>query len=93
MNYSASRSRLNGHQKPARRRHLQPARDLTPNQGELRFSTRKAARVSNYNEDNDDPFDEEEYMLTPDQWPTAEADNTPAIDVVLGHRLRTDAGT
>lgn len=91
-NYGASRPRVNGLKKPHQRRHLQPARELTPNQGELRFSTRKAAKVSNYNEDNDDPFEEEEHMLTPNYWATAEADTTPAIDVVVGHRLRQDAG-
>ena len=90
-NYGPTRPRANGHKRPDRRRHLQPAREITPNKGEVRFSTRKAAKVSNYNEDNDDPFEEED-MLTPSYWPTAEAEDTPAIDVVLGHRLRNDTG-
>lgn len=69
---------------------MQPAREITPNQGEVRFSTRRAAKVSNYNEDNDDLFEDEEDVLTPNYWATAGEVSAPAIDVVLGHRLRHD---
>ena len=73
--------------KPKHRRPIQSTRDTTPAHGELRFSTRKAAKVSNYNEDDDDMFDDEDDMM-PQAWTAAADDNTPAIDVVLNHRLR-----
>jgi chromodomain-helicase-DNA-binding protein 1 len=40
--------------KKQRRQHLQGGSDSGPTYGEVRFSTRKAAKVSNYNEDEDD---------------------------------------
>jgi len=58
--------------------------------GEVRFSTRRAAKVSNYNEDDEDPFDDDENILTPGYWVTAPDEDTPAIDAVLKHRLRED---
>lgn len=74
--------------KKRHRRPLQAARDTTPAHGEVRFSTRKAAKVSNYNEDDDDMFDDEADMLPQGDW-TLEED-IPAIDVVLNHKLRED---
>ncbi|KAI9730507.1 MAG: hypothetical protein M1834_005748 [Cirrosporium novae-zelandiae] len=75
-----------------RRRLLQSAASSAPTHAELRFSTRRAARVSNYNEDdNDDMFAEDESELTPNYWIT-ENDNRPAIDVVLNHRHPDEAG-
>lgn len=86
--YGGSRRRLQV-KKP--RRVLQPANQPSSSHGEVRFSTRKAAKVSTYNEDDDDIFDDEEDMLTPNYWPTGPDENTPAIDVVLDHRLREDS--
>ncbi|KAL6717952.1 ATP-dependent DNA helicase Hrp3 [Lecanora helva] len=73
--------------KKHQRRSLPPVRDPTPAHGEVRFSTRKAARVSNYNEDDDDMFDDEADMVPQNYWTTAEED-VSAIDAVLNHRLR-----
>ena len=44
--------------------------------------------MSNYNEDDDDPFDEED--MQPQSWTYVDEDTSPAIDVVLNHRLRED---
>lgn len=73
------------------RRLLQPANPPSTSHGEVRFSTRKAAKVSTYNEDDDDIFDDDEDMLTPNYWPTGPDENLPAIDIVLDHRLREDS--
>lgn len=77
--------------KKQQRRLQQPARDITPAHGEVRFSTRRAAKVSNYNEDDDDMFDDEADILQTGYY-YVEEDNSRAIDVVLNHRLRDDAG-
>ena len=77
--------------KKQNRRLVQSTRDTTPSHAEVRFSTRKAARVSNYNEDDDDMFDDEADMI-PQSWAAGVEDNTPAIDVVLNHRLREGTG-
>ncbi|KAK4906799.1 ATP-dependent DNA helicase Hrp3, partial [Elasticomyces elasticus] len=59
----------------------------------IRFSTRRNNKISTYNEDDVDPFEEDNgEMLTPNYWPT-EQDNTPAIDSVLDHRLKVDVTT
>ena len=76
--------------KKQQRRSAQPAQDVTPAHGEVRFSTRKAAKVSNYNEDDDDMFDDEADMVPQSYWTTTAEDNVPAIDAVLNHRLRED---
>ena len=75
--------------KKQQRRSLQPARDPTPAHGEVRFSTRKAAKVSNYNEDDDDMFDDEADLVPQSAWAAPEED-VLAIDAVLNHRLRED---
>ena len=75
--------------KKARRRALQNG-NLTPAHAEVRFSTRRAGKVSTYNEDED----EEEFLendadiLTPNYWPAGQEDTSPAIDIVLNHRLK-----
>lgn len=68
------------------------AQDLTPNQAELRFPTRKAAKISNYKEDDDDIFEDEEDTVTAAYWANGPEDDTPAIDAVLQHRLREGTG-
>ncbi|KAK5085011.1 ATP-dependent DNA helicase Hrp3 [Lithohypha guttulata] len=80
--------------KKQKRRFLDSSAGLSPAHAEVRFSTRRANKVSNYNEDDEDPFAEEESeMLTPNYWATAPEDNTPAIDTVLNHRLKADVTT
>lgn len=81
--------------KRQRRRLLQSAAGLTPpTHAEVRFSTRKAAKVSNYNEDDDDMFSEDETdMMTPNYWAAGAEENVPAIDAVLNHRLKDDLST
>lgn len=64
----------------------------TPQLGEVRFSTRRAAKVANYNEDDDLGLsDEDTDNMTPSYW-TYEEDTTPWIDLVLNHRLKEGAG-
>ena len=69
------------------RRLQQSTRDTTPAHGEVRFSTRKAAKVSNYNEDDDDMFEDDADMM-PQSWIYVDEVTSPAIDTVLNHRLR-----
>ncbi|KAK4999651.1 ATP-dependent DNA helicase Hrp3 [Elasticomyces elasticus] len=61
----------------------------TPSQGEVRFSTRRAAKVSTYNEDDDHMFSEEEdsEMVTPAYNEGAD-EEVAAIDIVLNHRRK-----
>ena len=60
----------------------------TPNLSEVRFSTRRAAKVTTYNEDDDLGLSEEDTEnLTPNYW-TYVDDPSPAIDQVLNHRLK-----
>ncbi|GIZ40898.1 hypothetical protein CKM354_000421900 [Cercospora kikuchii] len=76
------------------KKHRQKMQDIasgsgTPNLGEVRFSSRRAAKVTTYNEDeNFDEFEEDDTEnLTPNYWTYAEEDNTPAIDAILNHRV------
>ncbi|EME50139.1 hypothetical protein DOTSEDRAFT_68860 [Dothistroma septosporum NZE10] len=63
----------------------------TPQLSEVRFSSRRAAKVTNYNEAEDDlGLSEEDTEATPAHYTYVE-DNTPAIDIVLNHRLKEDA--
>ena len=73
-----------------RRRLMQSNDHLAPSHAEVRFSTRRANKVSNYNEDQDDDmFDEEEGdEMTPNYWSTEQDYSIPAIDMVLDHRLK-----
>ena len=84
--YGTSRRKANN--KRHRRQQLPASSDSGPAHGELRFSTRKAAKVSNYNEDDSDEFEED--MQTEVYWPPAVDADVPAIDAVLNHRLRND---
>ena len=90
--YGGVRARLTKKQK---RRFLSSGPNLTPSHAEVRFSTRRAGKVSNYNEDDDDEiFDQDDSeMLTPSYWPAGQEDTSPAIDVVLNHRLKADVTT
>lgn len=71
---------------------MQSHLDLNPPHAEIRFSTRKATKLSNYKEDDDDMFNEEADMLTPNYHAVGPDENVPAIDAVLNHRLREGIG-
>ncbi|MCJ1319670.1 hypothetical protein MMC15_005006 [Xylographa vitiligo] len=87
--YGASRRRTTS--KKQRRHLIQGGSDSGPVHGEVRFSTRKAAKVSNYNEDDEDMFEEDDAeMLTPNYWTTTADENIAAIDAILNHRIRQD---
>ncbi|KAI1616167.1 chromodomain-helicase-DNA-binding protein 1 [Exophiala viscosa] len=89
--YGGKRAKIT---KKQRRRLLQSAESLTPAHAEIRFSTRRAAKISSYNEDEEDNFEENDPdTLTPNYWVDEQEDNSPAIDVVLNHRLRADVTT
>lgn len=63
----------------------------TPNLSEVRFSTRRAAKVATYNEEDDLGLSEEDTEnMTPNYYYTEDAG--PAIDQVLNHRLKEGAG-
>ncbi|KAL8757476.1 MAG: hypothetical protein Q9184_004192 [Pyrenodesmia sp. 2 TL-2023] len=74
-------------------RRLVPSATARPSvHADVRFApTRQAAKVSNYNEDNDDMFDDEEDMQY--EWVDAPDGNVPQVDCILRHRLRTDTKT
>lgn len=91
-NYGGVRARLT---KKQRRRFMESGGNLAPSHAEVRFSTRKAAKVSNYNEEDDDDFFDqaESEMMTPNYWPAGQEDSRPAIDIVLNHRMKEDITT
>ncbi|KAJ5489309.1 Chromodomain helicase hrp3 [Penicillium diatomitis] len=74
----------------ARRRRLKQAASTEPSYAEVRFSTRNASKVSNYNEDEDDEiFEEDPDSLVDNYWTQSYVEDTrPAVDVVLNHRLK-----
>lgn len=87
--YMASRRKAS--KKKPRRPQTHAESDSGPTYGEVRFSTRRAAKVSNYNEDDEDMFEEEEEEangFTPNYCAAATDQNVPAIDAILNHRLR-----
>ncbi|KAF2401222.1 hypothetical protein EJ06DRAFT_521086 [Trichodelitschia bisporula] len=59
---------------------------VAPTQGDVRFSTRRAAKVASYNEEELDSF-EEDSENTPYEYVVTAEDNSPAIDIVLDHRV------
>lgn len=65
----------------------------TPQLSEVRFSTRRAAKITNYNEEEDLGLSDEEDTenMTPSYWTYAEEESA-AIDQVLNHRLKEGAG-
>lgn len=75
----------------ARRRRLKEAAGMEPSLSEVRFSTRNAAKVSNYNEDDGDEsiFEDDPEDMTANYWAQNYVEDTrPAVDVVLDHRLK-----
>lgn len=87
-------ARRNALTKKQRRQQLQVAAGLAPpSHAEVRFSTRRAAKVQTYNEDDDLGLSEEESdTMTPSYYAAAAEDNSPAIDIVLKHKLKEDTG-
>lgn len=74
-----------------RRRRLLQESAVPP--GEVRFSTRKAARVTNYNEDDDDEFEEPVPQPGEDGYVYQEEEpDVGGIDVILDHRPREGVG-
>lgn len=64
----------------------------TPQLSEVRFSSRRAAKVTTYNEDEGFDFSEEDTEnMTPNYY-YAEEDTRPSIDQVLNHRLLEGVG-
>lgn len=82
--YGGSRAKTS---KANRRRLLQGG---APTHAEVRFSTRNAGRVSNYNEEEDDSmFEDDPDEMAQNYWPNYPADDDrPAVDIVLNHRLK-----
>ncbi|OJJ49667.1 hypothetical protein ASPZODRAFT_59242 [Penicilliopsis zonata CBS 506.65] len=77
--------------KARRRRILQAVKNNEPVHAEVRFSTRNASKVSNYNEDDEDSmFEDEPEYSAQNYWVNEVEDNRPAVDVVLNHRLKAD---
>lgn len=74
-----------------KRRRMPQNNGGAPAHAEVRFSTRRANRVSNYNEDDDDDlFDDESHVQSWTEQPATANDDIPAIDVILNHRLKDD---
>jgi chromodomain-helicase-DNA-binding protein 1 len=76
--------------KARRRRALKQSAGMEPSLSEVRFSTRNAAKVSNYNEDDDedDIFEDGADQVMDNYWGQDWVDTRPAVDVVLNHRLK-----
>ncbi|KAF1840967.1 uncharacterized protein K460DRAFT_195645 [Cucurbitaria berberidis CBS 394.84] len=75
--------------KERQRQHLVAEGHLPPSQAEVRFSARRTAQVTNYNEDEEeDPFEEDDDETTPSYWVTATEETGPIIDKILDHRPR-----
>lgn len=78
--------------KKHRRRLAAASGTNTPDLSEVRFSTRRAGKVANYNEDDGLNLSEEDTEdVTPAYWTYTE-DTGWAIDVVLNHRLKEGKG-
>jgi hypothetical protein len=66
---------------------------LPPSQAEVRFSSRRSKQVTNYNEDEEDPFvEDEDENMTPNYWATTVEDAGPTIDKILDHRPADESG-
>lgn len=74
----------------ARRHRLKHATGMEPSLSEVRFSTRNASKISNYNEEEEDSmFEDDPEETAQNYWATGYAEDTrPAVDVVLNHRLK-----
>ncbi|KAF1944520.1 hypothetical protein EJ02DRAFT_94742 [Clathrospora elynae] len=73
--------------KERQRQHLVAEGRLPPSHAEVRFSARRAAQVTNYNEEEDaDEFVEDDEEATASYWANLPEDNGPVIDKILDHR-------
>src|SRR5690349_19611289 len=74
--------------KKDRQRQLAVAQgSLPPSHAEVRFSSRRTAQATNYNEEDDeDSFLESEDETTPAYWVNAPEESGPIIDKILDHR-------
>ncbi|KAH8148692.1 uncharacterized protein LAJ45_07403 [Morchella importuna] len=78
------------HKSRKKRRRVAATTNDTP-PAEVRFSTRRAGRVTNYNEDDEDDFEED---ATPGyEYLEPEPDAGPGIDLILDHRPREGIDT
>jgi chromodomain-helicase-DNA-binding protein 1 len=64
----------------------------TPQLSEVRFSTRRAAKVANYDEEQDLGISEEDDSETATPQYYYVEDDSPAIDQVLNHKLKEGVG-
>jgi chromodomain-helicase-DNA-binding protein 1 len=72
---------------------LVAAGELPPSHAEVRFSSRRTKQVTNYNEDEEDPFEEEDVEdMTPNYWSTTVDDSGPTIDKILDHKPKEGIG-
>lgn len=76
------------HKSRKKRRRVTTTNDTPP--AEVRFSTRRAGRVTNYNEDDEDDFEEVDISPVYD-YQEPEPD-VGGIDLVLDHRPREGVG-
>nr|POE47512.1 chromodomain helicase hrp3 [Quercus suber] len=65
----------------------------TPQLGDVRFSTRRAAKITSYNEDDDLGLSDAESEDMTLGYYYVQEDVGPAIDAVLNHKLKEDAET
>lgn len=72
--------------KERQRQHLVASGRLPPSQAEVRFSARRTAQVTNYNEEEEDDFEESEAEATPNYWANTAEETGPIIDKILDHR-------
>lgn len=76
------------HKSRKKRRRVTAISDTPP--AEVRFSTRRAGKVTNYNEDDEDDFEEED--VTPAYDYQEPEPDIGGIDLVLDHRPREGVG-
>ncbi|KAH0544070.1 hypothetical protein FGG08_001688 [Glutinoglossum americanum] len=64
-----------------------------PSHAEQRFSSRRAAKIASYNEEDDEALSEgESDILTPNNRSIGVDESVPGIDVVLNHRVKEGIG-
>jgi chromodomain-helicase-DNA-binding protein 1 len=71
------------------RRRFEAGTPPEPSHAEQRFSSRRAAKIASYNEEDEEVLSEDESdMLTPNNRSAGIDENVPGIDVVLNHRVK-----
>lgn len=84
-----------GKSRAARKRRSRPVLSATdsagPTYGEVRFSTRRGAKVTTYNEEDSDDFEEDDpNTVAPSYWQAEAEEEALAVHAVLKHRLKED---